>query len=703
MENAAVIKCGSVQFGEDKIVYFKKTFSAKKGENFDIKIFADAGYKLYINGKFIGAGPAKGNDKELFYDKRSLGEYLTDGENEILVSVLCLAPAQKTLKHRFITSLRRSGEGVLLISGFLGKERFVTDETWQCAQEMGVSFIKPEFAYYTGIPENVNSTAYKNVKWETACIACDRERWMFCGEPSFWYCTESTLPLQKNEKKEISLSANSVFDNGSLTIAYIKMKIRGKAKIKLTYAERYLSDKSDNREDKSGELIGDSDVIELDGEMIFEPFWFRCFRFIKAEVLGKAEFSEVCIYETGYPLSLSGSYDFYDETDNKLWDISVRTLKNCMTDTFNDCPYYEQLQYAMDTYLQIIYAAQITNDDRLWRRAMRDFAMSVNSQDITQSRTPSTLQQFIPSFSLYYIMMVLSHYDNYGDFSVVDENMPFIMQIFAWYERHSDEYSLVHESEYWHFIDWAEEFGEAHGVPTGEKDAVLGVETLILCYTLGKTARVLSGTVYESLAKEYQRRADKIKQSANKLLYSKEKQLYSNTENKKYFCQHGQIWAVLSGCADGEKAKKIMEKSFSLSGATVSFAYAYFLFRALEKTELYHMRKSMIDSLRNLVSLGCTTVPETPKNARSECHAWGAAVIYEFTAMDLGVKSEKGKLIIKPYTKERCGAEGTVYALGREIYVKWKKVGDELFIYANAKDAKIITDAKTVVCDDNMF
>ena len=32
MENAAVIKCGSVQFGEDKIVYFKKTFSAKKAK-----------------------------------------------------------------------------------------------------------------------------------------------------------------------------------------------------------------------------------------------------------------------------------------------------------------------------------------------------------------------------------------------------------------------------------------------------------------------------------------------------------------------------------------------------------------------------------------------------------------------------------------------------------------------------------------------
>ena len=201
-------------------------------------------------------------------------------------------------------------------------------------------------------------------------------------------------------------------------------------------------------------------------------------------------------------------------------------------------------------------------------------------------------------------------------FSVVDENMPFIMQIFAWYKHHSDEYSLVHESEYWHFIDWAEEFGEARGVPTGEKDAVLGIETLMLCYTLGKTARVLSGTIYESLAKNIKDEPIKIKQSANKLLYSKENSFIPIRKIRSIFCQHGQIWAVLSGCADGEKAKKIMEKSFSLSRATVSFAYAYFLFRALEKTELYHMRKSMIDSLRNLVSLGCTTVPETPRKCQ---------------------------------------------------------------------------------------
>ena len=697
MENAQIIKCASAHFGEDKIIYFKRVFKASAGDELDIKIFADARYKLYVNGRFIGCGPAKANDKERFYDRRSLGEYLTDGENEIFVSVLCLAPAEKLPKHRFITSLKRSGEGVLLISGTLGKEKFVTDEQWECAAENGVSFITPEYAYYTGIPEHINSHEYKNVVWERAVIAQSSERWMFCGEPSFWQCKESKIPLQSVEKKEIKLSANSVFDFKREAIAYIKIKMRGKARIKLTYAERYISDGSDSREDKSGKLIGDYDIIDLDGEIVFEPFWFRCFRFIGVEVLGEAELSDACIYETGYPLSVSDDYNFYDEADNRLWDISVRTLKCCMTDTFNDCPYYEQLQYAMDTYLQIIYASKITSDDRLWKRAMRDFAMSVNSEGITQSRTPSQLKQFIPGFSLYYIMMVLLHYDNYGDFSVVDEHMPFIMQIFAWYERHCGENSLVYESGYWHFIDWADEFEEARGVPTGEKGAALGVESLILCYTLNWASKILSGTVYDSLAAEYKRRADKIKSAANSLLYSKKMQLYSNSENKKHFCQHGQIWAVLSGCAEGERAREIMKKSFSLSGAQVSFAYAYFLFRALEKTGLYHMRKPMLDKLRGLSYLGCTTVPETPENARSECHAWGASAIYEFLAMDLGVKCRGGKIIIKPYTDDRSGAEGTAYAGSRKVYVKWKKSGGTLYIYTDAKDAELDVPENAVI------
>ena len=171
MKNTCTIGCAGAKFSQNKIFYFRKKFTARAGGRLDIKIFADAAYKLYINGEFVGAGPAKGNDGERYFDERALGEYLTDGENEMLVSVLCLACAEDLPGHRFVTSLLRSGRAALEISGTLDGAPFATDESWECAEERAVDFLTPEYAYYTGICEHVRGEL--PLKWTPAQVLID--------------------------------------------------------------------------------------------------------------------------------------------------------------------------------------------------------------------------------------------------------------------------------------------------------------------------------------------------------------------------------------------------------------------------------------------------------------------------------------------------------------------------------------------------
>ncbi|HUM84999.1 MAG TPA: hypothetical protein PLN48_14735 [Lachnospiraceae bacterium] len=56
----------------------------------------------------------------------------------------------------------------------------------------------------------------------------------------------------------------------------------------------------------------------------------------------------------------------------QLYEICLRTLQNCMTDAYMDCPYYEQMQYPMDTRLQALFTYTISNDTALSHKALED-------------------------------------------------------------------------------------------------------------------------------------------------------------------------------------------------------------------------------------------------------------------------------------------------------------------------------------------
>ena len=258
--------------------------------------------------------------------------------------------------------------------------------------------------------------------------------------------------------------------------------------------------------------------------------------------------------------------------------------------------------------------------------------------------------------------------------------------------------------ELYFWMMWMDDFSASpsnKGTPPTEEGAALGIESLMLSYVLQQTADAVTETAYKSLANEYRSWADGINKSVERLCYSCDRELYSDAEDKKYFSQHMQIWAVLSGCAVGSRAKQIMEKSFELTGAQATFAYSYLLFRALEKAGIYELRKDMLNRLRKLVDFHCTTIPEVPENSRSECHAWGAVALYEFTAMDLGVKQVDGKIVIKPYVQERESARGTVYTAKAAVYVSWRKKSGRLYIYCSVPEAEIIAPDgyELIVCD----
>lgn len=99
----------------------------------------------------------------------------------------------------------------------------------------------------------------------------------------------------------------------------------------------------------------------------------------------------------------------------KLWDICVRTLGNCMLETYMDCPYYEQLQFAMDTRLEALFTYAVSSDSALARKALIDFHYGMQPEGLTAGKYPSVYLQILSTFSLHYIYMLWEYYKQTGD------------------------------------------------------------------------------------------------------------------------------------------------------------------------------------------------------------------------------------------------------------------------------------------------
>lgn len=520
------------------------------------------------------------------------------------------------------------------------------------------------------------------------------------------YTQEMWLAFLKGEK-ELTISAHTEaiveLDAKEEMTGYIKAAFsRGKnAKVSLLYSESYVQDgvvgpehipvKADRMDYERGHLQGYEDFYHVAGvgtrsnPEIYEPYWFRTFRFVRLHIETAEE--ELMLHsldyeETGYPLKVAASVRTSDQSLRPIWEISERTLKRCMHETYEDCPFYEQLQYIMDARTQILYTYAVSADDRLARKCMDDLRRSQRYDGVLNCSYPNCNTNVIPGFSIYYILMVYDHMMYFGDRILAAEHMPAIDQILHYFERHLTKEGYVEkvgginmEARFWSFIDWAKEWNDTSGMPTAGLKGPLTMETLLYVYGLQHAGNLADFLGRREEAKIYRDRAKKAQESILEYCMGKNGMLQDGPGIEEY-SQHCQVFAVLTDTVDLETGRRNLLKTIEEPGYTqCTVAMRFYLFRALEKTGLYAYTNQYWDTWRNMVKRNCTTCVESEAYARSECHGWGALILYELPSITLGVRPAAPgykKVRIAPVTGYLTNASGTVKTPVGNIQVSWK-------------------------------
>jgi len=304
--------------------------------------------------------------------------------------------------------------------------------------------------------------------------------------------------------------------------------------------------------------VGDTFLPDGGQKRHFETLWWQAGRYVQVVVRTQDDaltINRLLIRETRYPLEMESEFHCGDERLTRVTPIAMRTLQMCAHETYMDCPYYEQLMYVGDTRLEALTTYATTHDDRLPRKALKEFDYSRLHSGMTTSRFPSRSQQIIPSFSLWWICMVHDYAHWRDDAGFVRALMPGVRAVIESFLPCLNADGLLRAPRGWNFVDWVPQW--PNGMPPDADTGVSGPMNWLLALALARAAELEDIVGEEELAARDRRLAAETAERTAAAFWVPDRKLFADDLAHEHFSEHSQVLAILTGLLPEERTARL--------------------------------------------------------------------------------------------------------------------------------------------------
>lgn len=595
------------------------------GKKTEIEICAETDYVLSVNGNVASFGQFAGFPNEKYYDTIDLTDFCIKGKNEIKI----------TVRYEGYDSFTHIEDGAGLIFSLYEDGRIikVSDETLiggiDNSYVQNVCRVVTVQIGYTSGMINGGEIEFHNV------VASSR------------VCLLKPRPVKKLKEGEtvfgsILYADNRVYDLGKETAGYIFIELECERDCVVTVAYgEYLNEGKVNRLLPGGyKNVGRDFSLDFHckkGKNSFTNRFLRLAgRYLQVIADTDVKIKKIGLIPVYYPVTekqtdLSG-------LDKKIYDTAVRTLRLCMHEHYEDCPWREQALYSLDSRNQMLCGYYAFNESEFQRANLVLLSKGTRADGLLELTCPAVDTPSIPFFSLIYTVAVYEYVSHTGDKSILDEvwdTVDNIMKVFS--ERISDKGVLKNfPAPYWNFYEWtsgSDGDGELEDKPRAERyDLILNC-AFVYAYEKYKKLCAIKGASATV-------NVEKIKQSIKNSFYDRNKNRYflSDVDKEKY-SQLGNAFAVLIGLGN-EGILKALRDDKTLIPATLSMLG--FVYDALLENDKVDGGAIILDDIRSkygyMISCGATSFWETLEGvsvdkANSLCHGWSAIPVYYYNIL----------------------------------------------------------------------
>lgn len=624
----------------------RKTFHLpKRPARAVLRITADDCYKLYVNGRWIGQGPAQSYPFHYYYNEWDVANDLSEGANVIAVHVYYQGHVNRSynsgdLRQGLIAELHTE-EGIALMSDRTWKYRL--DKHYGDGGTVG---------YETQYLENIDQRL-RIPDWHT--LHYDDEDWDYAAEKAnadYTLVQQETPPVSiyTTLPKRVARLGEGHFliDFGQELTGQFELTARGMSgdKIEIRYGEE-LDDAGRVRFDMRCNCRY-QEVWTLSGEEDrFEPFEYKAFRYVEVigpagDVLHADSFRAVVRH---YPFDPDACrFESDDAMLERIWQICERGVQLCAQENYVDCPSREKGQYLGDNTVTGHTHMYISGDLRLFKKSIRDFALSARVCPGLLAVAPGNFMQEIADFSLQWPMQLLLYYQHSGDEAFLREMHPVAEGLLNHFRAFAREDGLLESVlDKWNLVDWPDNLRDGYDFPL-TRPVTPGCHNVINAYYYGCIDAIQQ--IRDLLQIPYEDELPALRKSFIQAFYRPDTKLFADSTTSTHHALHSNVLPLAFGIAPEEAVEPIVSL-IRRKRLSCGVYMSYFVLKALAacgETDLAYELITADDehSWVNMVREGATTCFEAwgkeQKWNTSLCHGWASAPIPILIEEIIGLK-----------------------------------------------------------------
>jgi hypothetical protein len=612
------------------------------GGKISISISADSNYALYLNGVQVSFGQYADYPYDKVYDSVDLTPYCKMGENHLAVIVWYYGIDTTSVyypgKAGVLYDVICNGASVC-VSGTRTRSRlsraYVSHRSKIITGQLGLSF-----AY----------DAAQEDDWMLGHGADFSESVLVEG-PSLMRPRPTKKLILEEPQRAACLNRCGdtirVFDLGIHTVGFLQIETDSDEEqwLKISYAEHLtdgaVRDKISSR-DFSVEI-----KIKKGKTTYMNPFRRLAAVYLQVESEKVLNDVQVSIVPTSYPI-VEKPRPVMNALQSEIYDISIRTLKHCMHEHYEDCPWREQALYCMDSRNQMLFGYYAFGETVFPRANLELISKDKREDGLLSICFPIKMDLVIPSFSLHWFTSCAEYLRYSGDRAFLSEIYPKLQSVLgAFLSRIDERNGLVmpfEGKEYWNFYEWSDGLDEKEffdektrrfGLHYTEPHLVLNV---LLSLALQRMAEISDAL---SLENRYAQMAEDLNVAIRAHFWSAKKNLFFDRYSTQKYSVLGNALAILCGACEQNEAETLCEKIWNDPSFTkISLSMKCFLYDALLLVHKEKYREVILSDIeriyRPMVECGVGTVWETEdgwhdfNDAGSLCHGWSALPIYYY-------------------------------------------------------------------------